>query len=52
MYYIDKTLEFLGLFIILVGFLISFPKLMDPYFFIYGLVLFIIGWILDKYILK
>ena len=52
MYYIAKTLEFLGLFIMLMGFLISFPKLMNPYFFIYGLVLFTTGWILDKYILK
>ena len=52
MYYIAKSLEFLGLFIILIGFLINFPKLMDSYFFIYGLVLFIIGWIVDKYILQ
>ena len=52
MYYIVKLLEFLGLFIILVGFLINFPKLMNPYFFTYGLILFIIGWVLDKYILK
>ena len=52
MYYIAKALEFLGLAIMLVGFVINFPKLMNPYFFIYGLVLFITGWIIDKYILK
>jgi len=52
MYYIAKSFEFLGLFIMLVGFVINFPKLMNPYFFMYGLVLFIIGWIVDKYILK
>ena len=52
MYYIAKALEFLGLVIMLVGFFISFPKLMNPYFFIYGLTLFLIGWVIDKYILK
>ena len=52
MYYISKSLEFLGLFIMLVGFLIRFPKLMDYNFFISGLILFIIGWIIDKYILE
>ena len=52
MYYIAKSLEFLGLFIMLAGFFINFPKLMNPYFFIYGLVLFLTGWVVDKYILE
>jgi len=52
MYYIAKSLELLGLFVILVGFITSFPKLMNPYFFTYGLILFITGWVLDKYILE
>ena len=52
MYYIAKSLEFLGLVIMLVGFIINFPKIMNPYFFIYGLIIFVTGWILDKYILK
>ena len=52
MYYIAKSLEFLGLLVMLVGFVIKFPKLMNPYFFMSGLVLFITGWIIDKYILK
>ena len=52
MYYIAKGLEFLGLVVMLIGFVFNFPKLMNPYFFIYGLVLFLTGWVLDKYILK
>ena len=52
MYYIAKSLEFLGIIIMLIGFMMSFPKLINPYFFIYGLVLFITGWVLDKYILQ
>ena len=52
MYYIAKSLEFLGLFIILIGFLINFPGLMKPEFFISGFILFMIGWIIDKYILE
>ena len=52
MYYIAKSLEFLGLLIILIGFIWKVPELMNPYVFMYGLVLFIIGWIIEKYILK
>ena len=52
MYYIAKSLEFLGLLVMLFGFVIDFPKLINPYIFMYGLILFITGWIIDKYILK
>ncbi len=52
MYYIAKSLELLGLFLIFFGFIRNLPDLMNPYDFIYGLVLFITGWIIEKYILK
>ena len=52
MYYIAKSLEFLGLLIISIGFILKMPELMNPYVFMYGLVLFIIGWIIEKKILK
>ena len=52
MYYIAKSLEFFGLLIMLAGFIINFPELINPFFFVYGLVLFLTGWVVDKYILK
>ena len=52
MYYVAKSLEFLGLLFILVSFIAKLPKLMSPYDFMYGLVLFAIGWIIEKYLLK
>ena len=52
MYYVAKSLEFLGLLFILVGFITKLPELMNPYDFMYGLVLFAVGWIMEKYLLK
>ena len=52
MYYIAKSLEFLGLLIVLMGLIWKMPELMNPYVFMYGLVLFIAGWVIEKYILK
>ena len=40
------------MFIIAVGFVVKFPKLMDPRLLIAGLALFGAGWIIEKYILK
>ena len=40
MYYAAKGLELLGMFMIAVGFVVKFPKLMDPRLLIAGLVLF------------
>ena len=52
MYYVAKFLEFVGLFIISIGFLVKFPLLMDPQFFGFGLIFFLMGWIVEKFILK
>ena len=52
MFYIAKCLEVIGILIIGIGFIIKFPMLMDPRFFGFGLVFFIMGWIIEKYILK
>jgi hypothetical protein len=52
MYYAAKGLELLGMFMIAVGFVVKFPKLMDPRLLIAGLVLFGAGWTIEKYILK
>ena len=52
MYYIAKSLEFIGLSIILFGFLKKLPNLMSLYDIIYGVVFFTVGWIIEKYTLK
>ncbi len=40
------------MFMIAVGFVVKFPKLMDPRLLLAGLVLFGAGWTIEKYILK
>ncbi len=52
MYYVAKFLQASGLAVILVGFLIKFPKLMDPKWIGLGGVIFFCGWILQNYSLK
>ena len=52
MYYVAKFLEISGMTIIGIGFIIKFPSLMDPTFLGFGLSLFFMGWIIEKYILK
>ena len=52
MYYISKFLEFIGLCFIGIGFILNFPKLMNPQLFGFGLIFFSIGWVIEKYILK
>lgn len=52
MYYAAKALELLGMFMIAVGFMIKFPKLIDPKLLLGGLICFGSGWLIEKYILK
>ena len=52
MYYIVKYIEFLGLFIIAIGFVMKFPKLMDFKVFLAGGVVFLIGYLMRKFILE
>jgi len=51
MYYAAKGLEILGITVIGVGFVIKFPKLMDPQLLLAGIVCFVVGWAIEKYIL-
>ena len=51
MYYAAKGLEILGITVIGVGFVIKFPKLMDPKLLLAGIVCFVVGWAIEKYIL-
>jgi|TARA_B100001250_G_scaffold167144_1_gene143890 hypothetical protein len=52
MYYAAKSLELLGMFMIAVGFVIKFPKLMDPKLLLGGIICFGAGWVIENYILK
>ncbi|MDP6170506.1 MAG: hypothetical protein QF780_10895 [Candidatus Marinimicrobia bacterium] len=52
MYHAAKALELLGMFMIAVGFVVKFPKLMDPRLLLAGIICFGSGWIIEKYILK
>ena len=51
MYYAAKGLEILGMTVIGVGFVIKFPKLVDPKLLLAGIVCFVVGWAIEKYIL-
>ena len=52
MYYIAKFLEIVGMAIIGLGIIIKFPVLMDPRFLGFGLSFFLMGWVIENYILK
>ena len=49
MFYISKGLQFVGLLIIGVGFLSKFPYLMDYKLLGFGIIFFIMGWIVQKF---
>ena len=52
MYYLAKTLQFLGLIIIGISFVAKFPDLMDPKLFLAGIVIGYSGWAIQRYVLK
>jgi hypothetical protein len=52
MYYIAKFLQAVGLAIILLGFLATFPRLMDRTLLTLGGCVFLSGWIFQTYGLK
>ncbi len=52
MYYIAKIAQAAGLTVILIGFLKSFPRLMNPKVFGIGALIFVFGWIIQQFMLK
>ncbi len=52
MYYMAKSLQLLGIFSILIGFIIKYPTLMNPKLFLASLIIFGSGMAIEKYILK
>tara|TARA_B110000438_G_C15612772_1_gene562952 strand:+ start:686 stop:850 length:165 start_codon:yes stop_codon:yes gene_type:complete len=49
MYYISKVLQFLGLIVIGIGFIIKFPQLMDYKLLGIGTAFFVMGWTVQKF---
>ena len=52
MFFLAKVLQFFGISIILFEVSIAFPKLMNPDIFFFSIILFLFGWILEKYGLR
>ena len=47
-----KSLQILGIFSILIGVIIKYPRLMDPKLFLASLIIFGSGMAVEKYLLK
>ena len=47
-----KSLQLLGIFSILIGVIIKYPRLMDPKLFLASLIIFGYGMAVEKYLLK
>ncbi len=52
MYYLAKIAQAAGLTIIIVNFLTHFPKLLNFKIFLIGGILFLFGWITQRFLLK
>ena len=52
MYYGAKGLELLGMTMIGVGFIVKFPRLMDPKLLLAGMVFFVAGRVIETTILQ
>ena len=48
----SNGLELLWLIVIVIGFIVKFPGLMDPTLLIIGIVCFGAGWIIERYTLQ
>jgi len=52
MYYLLKLIQAVGLAVIIIGFLINFPKIMNMKMLAAGICIFTFGWILQRTMLK
>ncbi len=52
MYYLAKIAQAAGLTIIIVNFITYFPKLLNFKIFLTGGILFLFGWIVQRFLLK
>jgi len=52
MYYLAKIFQASGLGIIGFSFFINFPKLMNTKALMLGMVMFVVGWVMERFLLK
>tara|TARA_Y100000741_G_scaffold250414_1_gene192548 strand:- start:176 stop:364 length:189 start_codon:yes stop_codon:yes gene_type:complete len=52
MYYLAKFFELIGISVVTLGFYINYPDPMQYGTLLYGIIFFIGGWIIEKYLLK
>jgi hypothetical protein len=52
LFYFAKTIECIGLVIIAVGFIERYPQLMNPKILLAGMLIFICGWMIERFLLK
>jgi len=52
MYYLIKLIQATGLTLILIGFIKNFPELMDFKIFLIGVIVFLSGWVVQKFMLQ
>ena len=52
MYYLGKIIQATGLAVIFINFAIHFPRLMNFKIFIVGIIIFTVGWIVNRFLLQ
>ncbi len=52
MYWVAKILQAAGMVIVLLGFIRSFPAVMDRPTLAAGIIVFASGWVIDRFVLK
>ena len=52
MYYLAKFFDFVGISVIPIAFFFNWPDPMSESTFLYAIIFFLAGWIIEKYLLK
>ena len=52
MYTVGKIIQAIALTIVFIGFIRYFPRLMNPRIFMFGVMLFIFGWMLNQFVMR
>ncbi len=52
MYYLGKIIQATGLAIVFINFISHFPRLMNAKIFILGTIIFMAGWIINRFLLQ
>lgn len=52
MYFLAKAFQAAGLTVILIGFIVNFPALMSHTALFIGLLLFALGWVLQRFLIR